>query len=104
MRIKNNITALIIFIALSATNDCFAECARDYIGNVYCAEQPTGGAIAVNGGLVLCGKGECRKDNAGTVYCSKIPGGGAEKDSIGTVNCLGGCEKGSTSMCVRGER
>ncbi len=82
----------------------YAECAKDNIGTVYCSEHATGGAIANSIGTVQCGKGQCRKDSIGTVYCSKVLGGGAETDSIGTVKCLGGCERGSQSMCVRGER
>ena len=81
-----------------------AKCVKDAAGFVYCSRQPTGGAAIDEGGTVQCGKGECRKDGGGTVHCSKVIGGGAELDAINIVRCLGGCELGSTEMCVRVER
>lgn len=88
---------------LSQPTTSYADCAKDYIGNVYCAAQPLGGAKVDSIGNVQCGKGQCRQDSIGNVYCSKVAGGGAEKDSIGVVRCLGGCDQASQSMCVRGE-
>jgi hypothetical protein len=100
---KLRLFAVLLFSSLLSQTS-HAECAKDSIGTVFCSIHPSGGAAPDSIGTVQCGKGQCRKDSIGTVYCSKIPGGGAETDSIGTVLCLGGCERASTSMCVRGER
>lgn len=102
---SSQIAALAVYFGIFAHPVlAHAECAKDSIGTVYCAEYPTGGAVADGIGTVLCGKGQCRRDGIGTVHCSQVPGGGAETDSIGTVKCLGGCERGSRNACVRGDR
>ena len=78
-------------------------CAANSIGTVYCAPA-FGGALPDSIGTVQCGPGQCARNSIGTVYCSSVPGGGAEVDSIGTVYCTGGCVRGTTSACKRGER
>ena len=96
--------AAIVFGFLSTSHLAHAECARDASGLVHCSQQPTGGAAKDGSGNVQCGKGQCRKDGGGTVHCSKVVGGGAEVDAIEYVQCLGGCERGTREMCVRGDR
>lgn len=94
---------LVLSLCITATS-ASADCAPDSIGTVYCSKYSGGGAEVDNIGTVYCGKGQCKRDSIGTIYCSKTLGGGAGVDSIGTVRCTGGCERGSSNMCERGER
>ena len=94
----------LILVLCIASTSVYADCAPDSIGTVYCSKYSGGGAEANSIGTVYCGKGQCKSDSIGTVYCSKTPGGGAGVDSIGTVRCVGGCERGSRTMCERAER
>lgn len=102
-QVRPAIPCLFLVLALLMPTKTFSECATNSIGTVYCSEFPTGGAALNNIGMVMCGKGQCKADSIGTVWCSTVEGGGAAVNSTGTVKCLGGCERGSRSMCTEGQ-
>jgi len=68
-------------------------CATNSIGQVICA-GPGGGAIRDNLGFVKTGPGQCATDSLGFVQCSSVQGGGAMRNSLGQVECTGGCVPG----------
>ena len=78
------------------------QCRADQYGKVYCAGAG-GGAMNDQYGHVQCGVGYCALDDENRVWCSKEPGGGAEADDNGNVKCLGGCERGSSSLCTEAQ-
>jgi len=100
---SSRIVLLVSILILSTFNLSYADCVTNSIGTVYCSKYPSGGAIPNSIGTVQCGKGQCLRNSIGSVKCSRILGGGAAVNSIGSVKCLGGCESGSSSMCVAGQ-
>ena len=76
------------------------QCATDQYGKVFCAKEG-GGAMKDEVGNVKCGVGYCAVDDRGLVRCSKKPGGEASIDSLGRVQCLGGCQPATKQLCEK---
>jgi hypothetical protein len=94
--------------SLGSFADCYKQnqevicssgtCTSNQYGKLSCAAAG-GDAVRAKNGSVVCGVGKCAKDQYGEIWCSSQVGGGAIKNSSGNVECLGGCQLGSSEYC-----
>ena|SRR5208337_4100872 len=102
--VKGRLFCIAMIVTLSLCPNVFAICLHDNIGNVWCPNNPNGGIVRNNVGVVACGRGDCRVDGTGIVKCSRTLGGGADVDTMGNVVCAGGCEPANKELCVKAQQ
>ena len=76
------------------------RCARDREGVVWCSRFYDGDAQSTREGTVHCGKGRCAATSSGDIFCSSEIGGTVLVDLKGRVRCQGRCEPASATNCV----